>query len=200
MRRRPKACCPWSSCVDKSTQEKVPWSLCSQDLPLWGHTHKADCVKRDHVLHPLRGLCLPLICGEFSSSPLCFQNEKTKAAGMEGHYGTWCRQSGTSRVWILPYPSQPQLPPFSQGIGSRHSSWKPLLAATEKQTSENANKNWTIISENKYCKYKWWIGERMNDLFSRCQGIHYLISSKGSVCDINTMLFVTPEYTLIIKQ
>lgn len=40
----------------------------------------------------------------------------------------------------------------------------------------------------------------MNDLFSRCQGIHYLISHKGSVCDINTMLSVTPEYTLIIKQ
>lgn len=129
------------------------------------HTRLTVCVKRDHVSHPLRGLCLLLICGEFSSSLLCFQTGKTKAAGMDGHHGRWCRQSAISRAGILPYPSQRQLSPSDQGSGSRHSSQKPLLAATEKQIAENANKNWTIISENKYCKYKWWIGERMDDLF-----------------------------------
>lgn len=66
VRKRRKACCPWSSCVDKS------WSLCSQGLPLRGHTHKADCLcqKRPRVSSSQRTVLAANLWGVFQFTAL----------------------------------------------------------------------------------------------------------------------------------
>lgn len=52
--------------------KKVPWSLCSQGLPLWGHTHKADCLcqKRPRVSSSQKTVLAANLWGVFQFTAL----------------------------------------------------------------------------------------------------------------------------------